>query len=167
MLLHLPICQYGFLIILVIFACFGCCSKTASKNISNAQDPTLDLRAVLQGAPLCHPAHRHALLHLRHHRHAGYPHFQLVASLVPWCQSQRCLVASILTRTQSTTDTTTSKLSLPDSPFSFGESESEPRVFSLSSATEETDGHGLLLNPSLVFWPHDCHVHIFPEVHHI
>ena len=153
------------MIILVIFACFGCCSKAASKNISNAQDPTLDLRAVLQGAPLCHPAHRHALLHLRHHWDAGQPHFQLRA--FGRKQPQRCLVASILTRTQSTTDTTTSKLSLPDSPFSFGESESEPRVFSLSSATEETDGHGLLLNPSLDFWPHDSHVHIFPEVHHI
>ena len=36
--------------------------------------------------------------------------------------SQRCLVASILTRTQSTTDTTTSKLFWPGSVFSFGES---------------------------------------------
>ena len=41
-------------------------------------------------------------------------------------QPQRCLVASILTRTQSTTDTTTSKLSLPDFVFSFGES--KPRL---------------------------------------
>ena len=43
--------------------------------------------------------------------------------------SQRCLVASILTRTQSTTDTTTSKLFWPDFVFSFGESLSLREVF--------------------------------------
>ena len=33
--------------------------------------PALDLRPVLQGPALRLPAHRHALLHLRHNRHAG------------------------------------------------------------------------------------------------
>ena len=33
--------------------------------------PAVDLRPVLQGPALRLPAHRHALLHLRHHRHAG------------------------------------------------------------------------------------------------
>ena len=34
-------------------------------------NPALDFRPVLQGPALRHPAHRHAVLHLRHHRHAG------------------------------------------------------------------------------------------------
>ena len=37
-------------------------------------DPAVDVRAVVQGAALRHPPHLHALLHLRHHRHAGHCH---------------------------------------------------------------------------------------------
>ena len=76
---------------------------------------------------------------------------------------QRCLVASILTRTQSTTDTTTSRLSWVDSAFSFGEPPSRPReeFFRLSQVHQRTLGTVCFLTP-VWFWPHDSHEHISP-----
>ena len=49
----------------------SCSSDQAAETRLHHPDPSVDLRPVLQSPALRLPAHRHALLHLRHNWHAG------------------------------------------------------------------------------------------------
>lgn len=79
--------------------------------------PPLDFCAVLQSPALRLPAHRHALLHLRHHRHAGGG--RRIACLFnhqsPGCDSNecflriRCLATLSWMTTLTSPNTTTSR----------------------------------------------------------
>lgn len=80
--------------------------------------PALDLCAVLQSPALRLPAHRHALLHLRHYRHAGGPDGSSVSAAINHCNlilmnvsGIRCLATLSWMTTPTSPNTTTSRLS--------------------------------------------------------